>query len=171
MPAKIQTDLVAEIAAIVTEYRRDASNLVKFGLKCAIALNREPIAGGIMYAPKRSDETFKIRDTSFEGKFETDKDAFFAAFDRFTGHAAFLAWDGRLPDPAFEVVKQLSDNYAFPTMMVELVFRRRGSDLEKKLSMFFIGFPDEESAVSYGKRREAALVSTRPFRGKFYDWY
>lgn len=171
MPAQMQTDLVGEIRDVVGEYRKDPSGLVKFGMKCGVALNERPIAGGIMHAPKHSSETFKIDDPAFQGKHATDKDAFFAAFDSFTSNGAFLAWDGQVPDPSFQPIKEMSENHSLPTMMVELVYRRRGSSQEKKLSMFFIGFSDTATAEAYGVRHTGAVVSNRPFRGRFRDWY
>ena len=170
MTALMQADLVNDIAGLVGDYRRGDSKFVKFGLKCAIALNRFPAAGGIIHSPRNTEEHFKIADTAFRAKFASEKEAFFAAFDTFVAHAQYLAWNGKVPHPSFVMLEELSDAFTWQTMMVELVYRKRGSDQEKKLSMLFIGFPDDASAGDYAKRHDPLLIATSPFRGKFHDW-
>lgn len=170
MTALMQADLVKEIADLVDDYRKGDKRLVKFGMKCGIALNRFPTAGGIMHSSKHTDEQFKIGDTAFREKFATDREAFFAAFDTFVANTQFLAWDGRVPDSKFVMLEELSENFSWHTMMLEMVYRKRGSEQEKKLIMFFIGFPDDASASAYAKKHAGLLVATKPFRGKFHDW-
>jgi hypothetical protein len=170
MTALMQADLVHEIAELIGDYRKDASRFVKFGMKGAIALNRFPAAGGIMHSPKKSDEHFKIGDVAFRQKFDTDRQAYFAAFDTFVANAEFVAWDGTVPDPRFVMLEELSEKFTWQTMMVELVYRKRGADQEKKLSMFFIGFPDAAKAADYAQRHAGLLIASRPFSGKFHDW-
>jgi hypothetical protein len=170
MAAQFQADLVREIADLAGEYRTGGAGLVKFGMKCAIALNKVPSAAGIMHSPKHSDENFKINDAEFRAKYGSDKEAFFAAFDQFVANGQFLAWHGKVPDARFVAIPELSENFTWPTMMIEMVYRKRGSDQEKKVSMFFIGFPDDATATTYAQKNFDHLVATKPFRGKFHDW-
>ncbi|MDB5524673.1 MAG: hypothetical protein JWM58_2436 [Rhizobium sp.] len=156
MAHEMQADLVKDIAGLVGEYREDSAAFVKFGLKCGIALNKLPIAAGIMHSPKHNDERFQIGDPAFRGKFPADKDAFYAVFDRFTSSAQFLAWDGHAPDAGnFDMVKGLSENYKWPTMMLEIICRKRGAPDEKKLRMFFIGFPGDTEAMEYAMKHKS----------------
>jgi hypothetical protein len=156
MAHEMQADLVKEIAGLVGEYRKDSADFVKFGLKCGIALNKLPIAAGIMHSPKHKEERYQIGDPAFRGKFPVDKDAFYAAFDQFVGNAQFLAWDGHAPDAGnIDMVKGLSENYARPTMMLEIIYRKRGRPEEKKLRMFFIGFPGDIEAMEYAMKHKS----------------
>jgi hypothetical protein len=154
MAQQMQKDLVEEIAGLVQEYRNGNSKFVKFGLRCGLALNRLPIGGGIMHGPKDDTEKFSIGDPAYRDKHPTEKDAFFAAFDKFTGNAQFLAWDGRAPDAGnFDMVKRLSEDFRWPTMFIEMIYRRRGGEHEQKLRMFFVGFPGDIEATDYARRK------------------
>jgi hypothetical protein len=170
MTAQKQADLVGEIAGLVRRYRQGDAALVKFGMKCGLALNKQPIAGGVMHSRKTSNEQFKISDPAFREGYASEQQAFFAALDTFFANRQFLAWDGKVPDAKFDVLKELSDNYAWPTMMIEMVHRDKGAEEEKRLNMFFIGFPDDAAAEAYAKKPKG-LVTTRPLRGTFFDWY
>jgi hypothetical protein len=155
----MQAGLVREIADLVDGYRKGHPALVKFGMKCGLALNKTPIAGGIMHSPKAKDERFQIGDKAFGGKFASDKDAFFGAFGQFTGHGQFLAWNGKTPDDGkFDLVKDMSENFAHPTMQVEVIYRKRGEDAESRLNMFFIGFADNAAAEDYAARNAAIVM-------------
>ena len=150
MAYEMQAKLVAEIAGLVQEYRKDGGAFVKFGLKCGMTLGKLPIAGGIMHSPKKSDERFQISDPAFREKYPSEKEAFYAAFDQFTSNAQFLAWNGKVPDDKkFDLVKDMSENFARPTMQVEVIYRKRGGEHEEKLRMFFIGFNDDNEAKGY----------------------
>lgn len=154
MAHEMQKDLVEDIAGLVRDYRDGNSKFSKFGLRCGIALNRLPIGGGIMHSPKDTTEKFSLGDPAYRGKFPTDKDAFYAAFDTFTGNGQFLAWDGHAPDAGnFDMVKKLSEEYRWPTMFVEMIYRKRGGEHEQKLRMFFVGFPSDTEAMDYAWRK------------------
>jgi hypothetical protein len=154
MPQQMQKDLVDEIAGLVQEYRSGHSKFVKFGFRCGLALNRLPIGGGVMHGPKETTEKYQIGDPAYRGQFPSDRDAFYAAFDTFTGSGQFLAWDGHAPDAGnFDMVKKLSEEFRWPTMFIELVYRKRGGAHEQKLRMFFVGFPDNAAAVDYASRK------------------
>jgi hypothetical protein len=154
MAHEMQVDLVKEIAGLVQEYRGGSSKFVKFGLRCGIALNRLPVGGGIMHSPKDSTEKFSIGDPAYRDKFPSDKDAFYAAFDTFTRNVQFLAWDGRAPDAGnFDMVKKFSEDYRWPTMFIELIYRKRGGAHEQKLRMFFVAFPGDVEAMDYARRK------------------
>jgi hypothetical protein len=153
MAHEMQKDLVTEIASLVQEYRGSNSSFVKFGFRCGLALNRLPIGGGVMQSPKDTTEKFSIGDPAYRGRYPSDRDAFYAAFDQFIGNGQFLAWDGRAPDAGnFDMVKKLSEEYRWPTMFIELVHRRRGASSEQKLRMFFVGFPGDIEAMDYAMR-------------------
>jgi hypothetical protein len=153
MAHEMQKDLVTEIASLVQEYRGGKSSFVKFGFRCALNLNRLPIGGGVMQSPKDTTEKFSIGDPAYRDKYPSDKDAFFAAFDRFTGNGQFLAWDGRAPDAGnFDMIKKLSEEFRWPTMFIEMIYRRRGAPQEQKLRMFFVGFPGDVEAMDYAMR-------------------
>lgn len=154
MAHEMQKDLVNEIAGLVQEYRNGNADFVKFGFRCGIALNRLPIGGGIIHGPKDSTEKFQIGDPVYRDKFSSDKEAFFAAFDDFTANAQFLAWDGHAPDAGnFDMVKRLSEDYRWPTMFIEMIYRRRGASHEQKTRMFFVGFPGDVEAMDYALRK------------------
>lgn len=154
MAHEMQKDLVEEIAGLVQEYRKGNSRFVKFGLRCGLALNRLPMIGGIMHSPKDNNEKFSLGDPAYRGKYPSEKEAFFAAFDTFTANGQFLAWDGHAPDAGnFDMVKKLSEDFRWPTMFVEMIYRRRGGAEEQKLRMFFVGFPDDAAAIDYAARR------------------
>lgn len=170
MAAQFQADLIKEIADLAGEYRAGTGDFVKFGMKCAIALNKIPSAAGIMHSPKQSDETFQINDPEFRAQYGSDKEAFFAAFDQFVANGQFLAWHGQIPETRFAAIPELSENFTWPTMMTAMIYRRRGSNQEKKLNMFFIGFPDDATATTYAQKNFDHLIATKPFHGKFYDW-
>jgi len=154
MAQEMQRDLVKEIAGLVQEYRDGNAKFVKFGLRCGISQNRLPVGGGIIHGPKDSSEKFSIGDPAFRDKYPTDKEAFYAAFDRFTGNAQFLAWDGRAPDAGnFEMIKKFSEDYKHPTMFIELIYRKRGGEHEQKLRMFFVGFVGDVEAMDYASRK------------------
>jgi hypothetical protein len=153
MPQQMQKDLVDEIAGLVREYRSGDSKFVKFGFRCGLALNRLPIGGGVMHGPKDTTEKFQIGDPAYRAKFPSDRDAFYAAFEQFTGNGQFLAWDGHAPDAGnFDMVRNLSEEFHWPTMFIELIYRKRGGEHEQKLRMFFVGFPDDAAAVDYATR-------------------
>lgn len=154
MAHEMQKDLVEEIAGLVQEYRNGNSKFVKFGFRCGIALNRLPIGGGVIHSPKDTTEKFQIGDPAYRDKFPSDKDAFYAGFEAFIGNGQFLAWDGHAPDAGnFDMVKKLSEDHRWPTMFIELIYRKRGGEHEQKLRMFFVGFPDDAAAIDYATRR------------------
>lgn len=154
MAHEMQKDLVEEIAGLVRDYRNGKSKFSKFGLRCGIALNRLPIGCGIMHSPKDTTEKFSLGDPAYREKFPTDKDAFYAAFEAFTGNAQFLAWDGHAPDAGnFDMIKKLSEDYRWPTMFIEMIYRKRGGAHEQKLRMFFVGFPGDVEAMDYARRK------------------
>ena len=107
-----------------------------------------------MHSPKDTTEKFSIGDPAYRGKFPLDKDAFYAAFETFTGNAQFLAWDGHAPDAGnFDMVKKFSEDYRWPTMFIEIIYRKRGGEQEQKLRMFFVGFPVDVEAMDYARRK------------------
>lgn len=153
-----QKALVQEIAGLLRSYRDNDQTLVKFGLKCGLALNKLPVVGGIMMSPKTRDERFKIDDPAYREHHSTEKEAFYAAFDAFAANADFLAWNGKsLKEGKFDLVKEMSDDFTRPTMSVEVIYRKRGHEHEEKLSMFFVGFNSEDAAKGY-VGRHAHLV-------------
>jgi hypothetical protein len=159
MAFQLQAGLIGEIAALFSEYRAGGEDFVKFGMKCGLALNRLPIAGGFMMAPKVRSETFQIADPAYREHHPTEKDAFCAAFDAFTSLPQFLAWNGKVGSTnQFDLLKVMSDNFTRPTMTMELVYRRRGEPHEQKLSMFFIGFPTEAEAWVYAGRHVGQVM-------------
>jgi hypothetical protein len=158
MAYETQTKLVGEIADLVREYRNDGTAFVKFGLKCGLALNKLPVACGIMVSPKRKDERFQISDPAFREKYPTENDAFHAAFDQFAALGQFLAWNGKAPkEGRFDLVGDMSENFTRPTMQVEVIYRRRGQEHEERLSMFFIGFDSDAEAAVYATRHAAQV--------------
>jgi hypothetical protein len=153
MAHEMQKNLVTEIASLLREFRKGDSNFVKFGFRGGIALNRLPIGGGIMFSPKENTEKFSIGDPAFRDKYASDADAFFAALDQFSGHGQFLAWDGHAPDAGnFDMIKKFSEDYKWPTMFIEMTYRRRGGLHEQRLRMFFVGFPGDKDASDYALR-------------------
>jgi hypothetical protein len=153
MAHEMQRELVTEIAGLVREFRNGDANFVKFGLRCGLALNRLPVGGGIMHSPKDTTEKFSIGDPAYRGAYPTDKDAFYAAFDTFAGNGQFLAWDGRAPDAGnFDMIRKFSEEFKWPTMFIEMIYRRRGAPEEQKLRMFFVGFPGDDEAGDYARR-------------------
>jgi len=153
MAQEMQKDLVKEIASLVQDYRGGNSSFVKFGFRCGLSLNRLPVGGAVMHSPKDTVEKYSIGDPAYRGKYPSDRDAFYAAFDSFAGNGQFLAWDGHAPDAGnFDMVKKFSEEYRWPTMFIELIYRRRGAPQEQKLRMFFVGFPGDVEAMDYARR-------------------
>ena len=155
MAHEMRKILIEDTAGLVQDYRSGNSRFVKFGLRCGISLNRLPIDGRITHNPRETTERFSIGDPEYRGKFPTDKDAFYAAFERFTANAQFLALDGHAPDAGnFDMVKKCSEDYRWPTMFMDLVHRTRGAEYEQKLRLFFVGFTDDAEAMDYARRSD-----------------
>jgi hypothetical protein len=148
-----QNKLVAEIATVILDYRDTPEKFVKFELMCGLTLKVEPIAGRIRVTPRAREEQFRCKDAALKASAGTDRDAFFAAVETFARSAALLAWNGETPAGDFQMVRELSGNFAYPTMSVELGYRRRGDSDEYRANMVFIGFPDGDTADSFAAER------------------
>lgn len=148
-----QNKLVAEIATVILDYRDKPEKFVKFELMCGLTLKVEPIAGRIRLTPRAKEEQFRCKDTALKASAGTDRAAFFAAVETFARSAALLAWNGETPDGDFQMVRELSGNFAHPTMSVELGYRRRGDSDEYRANMVFIGFPDGDTADAFAATR------------------
>lgn len=148
-----QNKLVAEIATVILDYRDKPEKFVKFDLMCGLTLKVEPIAGRILMTPRAKDERFRCRDVGLKASAGSDRDAFFAAVDTFARSEALLAWNGITPAGDFQMVRELSGNFAYKTMSVELAYRRRGDSDEYRANMFFIGFPDGDTADAFAAER------------------
>lgn len=157
MPHESQTALVREIAALLREYRANRKAFAKFGARCGMALNEAPVGCIIMSEAGRKDEQFQCRDAELRKGQPSEKDAFFAALDKFSGLGAFLAWNGVTPPGKFDVVRDMGEDFAHPTFAAEIVYKRRGEDHDNRLNMLFVGFADEAAAQDYAGRK-AALV-------------
>jgi hypothetical protein len=103
--------------------------------------------------PRAREEQFRCKDAALKASAGTDRDAFFAAVETFARSAALLAWNGETPAGDFQMVRELSGNFAYPTMSVELGYRRRGDSDEYRANMVFIGFPDGDTADSFAAER------------------
>lgn len=157
MPHESQTALVREIAGLIGQYRKRKSSFLKFGLRGGVALNRDPAGAIIMVSPTQNDEEYRVRDAALREGQASEKDAFFAGVEKFASLGAFLAWNGKRPPGSFDTVKDLSEDFAHPTMTVEIVYQKRGEDHENRLNMFFIGFADEAAAEDYARRKPALV--------------
>jgi hypothetical protein len=161
MTLDIQAAQVKEIAGIMRDYRDGAKSLVKFMLKCSLRRNKAPIAGAIVMKPTMKDERFQIGDPAYKGKYASDRDAFFAAFDQFASLDQFLAWNGRLSaNRNTPPVQFFSEGFSLPTMQIELAYRLRGQPDEKTLSIMLAGFDDNEGASAFAQR-QAHLIKDR----------
>lgn len=148
-----QNKLVAEIATVILDYRDKPEKFVKFELMCGLTLKVEPIAGQIRLTPRAKDERFRCKDGPLLASAGSDRAAFFAAVDTFARSAALLAWNGITPKGDFQMVRELSGNFTHPTMSVDLAYRRRGDSDEYRANMFFIGFPDGDTADAFAADR------------------
>lgn len=157
MPHESQTELVREIAGLIGEYRKRKSSFLKFGLRGGVALNRDPAGCVIMHSPTQNDEHFQCRDAELRKGQPSEKDAFFAGIEKFAGLGAFLGWNGKRPPGSFDTVRDLSEDFAHPTMTAEILYQRRGETHENRLNMFFIGFADEAAAADYAERKKALV--------------
>jgi hypothetical protein len=153
MAFALQAGLVRTIAETVEDYRAGSPALVKFAMECGIALNRQPIISKVTVKPTMRDERFQIGDETYRGKFASDRDAFFAAFDAFMANGQFLAWNGRAPVArGVPPMKALSENFAHPTFQIDMTSRRRGEPKEIRYAMLFVGFRDDDAAKAYADR-------------------
>jgi hypothetical protein len=157
MPHQQQTALVREIAGLLGQFHKRKSSFLKFGLRGGVALNKQPAGCRIMVSPTQNDEQYRVQDPELRRGQPSEKDAFFAAVDTFAAHGAFLAWNGKRPAGSFDTVRDLSENFAHPTMTIEIVYRKRDEEHENHLNMFFIGFADEASAADYAERKSALM--------------
>lgn len=153
MPHESQTALVREIADLLGQYHKRKSSFLKFGLRGGVALNKEPAGALIMHSPTQNDEQYRVQDAELRRGQPSEKDAFFAGVEKFAAHGAFLAWNGKRPAGSFDTIKDLSEDFAHPTMTVEIAYRKRGEEDESRLNMFFIGFADEAAAADYAERK------------------
>jgi hypothetical protein len=152
-----QTGLVRQIAGIVHEYRKHPTNFPKFELMCGLSFGPDPVSGMIRVTPTKQDEQFRCKDEELLGHAGSERDAFFDAVDIFATSGAVLAWNGTTPSPKFDVVRELSANFAHPTMSVDITFRRKGEPDAFKLNMLFIGFDNVGSASIYAGSRGKLL--------------
>jgi len=148
-----QNKLVAEIATVILDYRDKPEKFVKFELMCGLTLKVDPIAGQIRLTPRAKEERFRCKDAALKASAGSDRDAFFAAIETFARSEALLAWNGITPAGDFQMVRELSGNFAHPTMSVELAYRRRGDSDEYRANMVFIGFPDGDTADAFAAQR------------------
>lgn len=148
-----QNKLVAEIATVILDYRDHQEKFVKFELMCGLTLKVDPIAGQIRLTPRAKEERFRCKDDGLKASAGSDRDAFFAAVETFARSEALLAWNGITPAGDFQMVRELSGNFAYPTMSVDLAYRRRGDSDEYRANMVFIGFPDGDTADAFAAQR------------------
>ena len=148
-----QNELVGQIATVIRDYQATPEKFVKFDLMCGLTLKVDPIAGRIRVTPKRREEQFRCRDAAQLAAAGSDRDAFFAAVDTFARSGAVIAWNGETPKGDFQLVRDLSANFAHPTMSVDLAYRRRGDSNEYRTNMVFVAFPDGPSADAFAAER------------------
>lgn len=148
-----QNQLVGQIAKVIRDYRATPEKFVKFDLMCGLTLKTDPIAGRIRVSPKRKEEHYRCKDAAQLASAGSDRDAFFAAVETFADSPALVAWNGETPKGDFQMVRDLSANFAHPTMSVDLAYRRRGESDEYRTNMVFIGFPDGPAADAYAATR------------------
>lgn len=152
-----QIELVRQVAGIVHEYRKHPARFTKFELMCGLSFGPEPVTGLIRVTPSRQEEQFRCKDEELLGHAGSERDAFFDAVDIFATSGAALAWNGKSPKKDFHVVRELSANFAHPTMSVQIAFRRKGEPDEFRLDMAFVGFDNPGSASVYAASRGALL--------------
>ncbi|MGV3551144.1 hypothetical protein [Rhizobium sp.] len=152
-----QIQTVRQIAGIVHEFREYPARFTKFELTCGMTFGADPVAGIIRVTPSKQDEQFLCKDEELRERAGSDRDAFFDAVDIFATSEAALAWNGNSPGKDFHVPREMSLNFAHPTMNVEIEFRRKGEPDAFRLSMFFIGFDNLASASVYASKRQGFL--------------
>lgn len=152
-----QIETVRQIAGVVHEFREYPARFTKFELTCGMTFGSDPVAGVIRVTPSKQDEQFLCKDAELLGHAGSERDAFFDAVDIFAGNNVALAWNGTNPKKDFHVPREMSLNFAHPTMSVEIEFRRKGEPDAFRLSMFFIGFDNLASASVYAGKRQGLL--------------
>lgn len=153
-----QFRMVGEIAGLIREYRKRPESFSKFELMAGLSFGPEPVAAAIRVTPSKKEENFRCKDTALLDRAGSEKDAFFAAVDRFTESEVIYAWNGKTPDPSFHVVRDMSANLVHPTFSVELAYRRKGEPDELRTNMFFIAFDDQASADAYAESKVDLLM-------------
>lgn len=152
-----QIATVRQIAGIVHEYREYPARFTKFELMCGLTFGTDPVSGLIRVTPSKQEEQFRCKDAELLGHAGSERDAFFDAVDIFATSEVALAWNGQSPTKDFHVPREMSLNFAHPTMSVEITFRRKGEPDEFRLSMLFIGFDNLGSASIYASKRQGLL--------------
>lgn len=156
--AKDHIQQVRQLAGIIHEYREHPAAFTKFQLMCGITFGSDPVSGMIHVTPTRQDEQFACKDKELLEQAGSERDAFFDAVDFFATHEVALAWNGESPAKDFHVPRELSLNFAHPTLNVEIEFRRKGEADAFRLSMLFVGFENLGSATIYAGKRQGLLV-------------
>lgn len=152
-----QIEPVRQVAAMIREYREDPARFTRFVMMCGLSFGPEPVAGMISVTPSRQQEEFRCRDAKLLGHAGSERDAFFDAVERFAASGAALAWNGESPSKDFHVAREMSANFAHPTMSVECVIRRKGEPDEFRLDRLFIGFDNVGAASIYAANRRTLL--------------
>ena len=155
--AQEQIHQVRQLAGIIHEYREHPGSFTKFQLMCGITFGADPVSGLISVTPSKQDEQFRCKNKELLEQAGSERDAFFDAVDFFATHEVALAWNGKAPNKEFQVPREMSLNFAHPTMNVEIEFRRKGEPDAFRLSMLFIGFDNLGSATLYAGKRQGLL--------------
>lgn len=152
-----QIDVVRQVASMIYDYRDHPSRFTKFEIKCGMTFGRNPVSAIISVTPSRKDEQFLCRDKELLDQMGSERAAFFEALDIFASHEAALAWNGKSPTRNFQVPREMSLNFAHPTLHADLAVRRRGDADEIGLRMLFIAFESALAASIYASKRPGLL--------------
>jgi hypothetical protein len=152
-----QIQTVRQIAGIIHEFREYPARFTRFELTCGMSFTDNPVSGLIRVTPSKQEEQFRCKDEELLGHAGSERDAFFDAVDIFASSETALAWNGTSPTKDFHLPREMSANFAHPTMSVDIAFRRKGEPDTFQLSMFFIGFESLGSAMIYAGKRQGLL--------------
>lgn len=156
-PPEQQIETVRQVASLIYDYRDHPARFTRFEMKCGMSFGRHIVSGIVSVSPSRKDEQFVCKDEELLEVMGNERDAFFEAIDVFASHDAALAWNGKSPTKNFNVPREMSLNFAHPTMHADLVFRRKGEADETALRMLFIAFQSPLAASIYASKRPGLL--------------
>ena len=142
---------------MIYDHRDHPARFTRFEMKCGMTFGPDPVSAVITMTPSKKEEHFLCRDKDLLEAAGSDREAFYEAVNMFASQGAALAWNGKTPGRDFHVPREMSLDFAHPTMSADIVFRLKGEADNIALRMLFIGFDSALAASIYSGKRAGLL--------------